>query len=114
MAKRWEDWMNLLVGLWLLISPLLMAFPAGYGSTGAWNSYISGALLIVINWVALARPAAWQEWISVLIGAWLIVATFALGIADQRLVMWNNLIAGLVVLLGAIAAINWIRIRPDR
>lgn len=114
MHRRWQTWLHLLMGFWLLISPLLLAFPAGYGSTAAVNVYISGAVLIVVNIPAMSRPAPWQEWISLLIAIWLMLSTFVLGISDQRLVMWNNLIAGLVILIGAVLALNWIRARPEQ
>lgn len=111
MAKRWQDWMNMIVGLWLLISPFLLLFPPGFDSQAATNSYIVGALLIVVTLLAIARPAAWQEWVVLFLGIWLLVAAFALG-SGQRIILWNNLIAGLVVVIGAVSALNWIRVRP--
>lgn len=113
MAKRWQDWMMLLIGFWLLVSPFLLMFPGGFGSHAATNSYLVGVLLVVINVVALARPAVWQEWVNLIIGTWLLLVVFVIG-TEQRIVMWNNLIAGLVVVLGAISALNWIRIRPEQ
>ncbi|MGQ9427609.1 SPW repeat protein [Gilvimarinus sp. F26214L] len=111
MTRRWQSWMHLLMGFWLLVSPLLLAFAAGYGSTPAVNAYLTGAVLVAVNIVALTRPATWQEWVSLAIGAWLLLSSFVLGVAEDQLVMWNNLISGLVVVLGAVSALNWIRAR---
>lgn len=113
MAKRWQDWMAILVGLWLAIAPLLLAFADGYGSTAAWNSYLSALVILVAAVVALQRPAAWQEWLLLVMGIWLLVSSFILGLDDDQLVMWNNIVAGIVIVLSAVSALNWIRIRPN-
>ena len=55
---HWEDWVSLVLGAWLFISPWVLGF---YESTHsmAWNAYIIGALIFLIGiWgVVAARQA---------------------------------------------------------
>jgi hypothetical protein len=107
--NRWQDWINAIIGLWLIVAPSIM------GQVGA-NEYaipgistnvmgIGVVLLAMCLW-ALARPAASApEWISIVCGAWLVVTPWALGFAGM---MGPETIAdcvlGAVVLLTAISA----------
>jgi len=49
-AQPWEEWINLIVGIWLIISPWVLTF-AGSGSA-TWNFVIVGALMLIF--------AAWE------------------------------------------------------
>ena len=94
---RWQDWFNLVLGGWLIIAPFI-----GVGVTdniAAWNSYASGAAVAIFALAAIARPQQWEEWVNLLVGAWLIAAPFALGFTDQAVPMWNQIVVG--VLIGA-------------
>jgi len=55
---QWEDWINLLLGVWLFVSPWIF----GYATTppAAWNSWIVGVLFFLIGiWgVVAARSTA--------------------------------------------------------
>ena len=91
----WQDWVNLVLGAWLLISPFL-----GVGATNEaaiWNAYIAGVLIMVFAWAALARPQRWEEWLNLAVGAWLIVSPFVLGYAYLGGATWNHIIVGLLV-----------------
>ena len=39
--KRWQDWLNLLIGIWLFISPWVIGF-AGTRHAASWNAWILG------------------------------------------------------------------------
>ena len=53
--SEWEDWFNLVLGVWLFISPWFFGYAGQQGA--AWDSYIVGILFFVIGiWgVAAAR-----------------------------------------------------------
>jgi SPW repeat len=93
---RWQDWVNLFLGLWLFFTPFF-----GFGlMTGApaYNGYIFGAMIASLSILALARPQAWEEWINLVIGLWLIVAPFVLfGYLAGSVMMWNSIVIGLLV-----------------
>ena len=92
---RWQDWFNLVLGAWLILAPFV-----GIGVTGdvaAWNSYVSGAAVAIFAIAAIARPQVWEEWVNLVVGAWLIVAPFALGFTDQSIPMWNQIVLGALI-----------------
>lgn len=101
--QRWQDWANLVLGIWLVLAPFF-----GVGMTGnvaAWNSYLLGVLVAIFAAAALARPQQWEEWTNLVLGAWLIVAPFALGFTDQAGPTWNQIIVGLLIGADALWAV---------
>ena len=52
---QWEDWINLILGVWLFISPWIFGYVAT--PVAAWNSWIVGVLFFLIGiWgVSVAR-----------------------------------------------------------
>lgn len=104
---RWQDWVNLLLGLWLFFSTYLSV--ATMGEAAAINGFIFGAIIAVMSIVALFQPQFWEEWINLFIGLWLLFAPFALGYAVGML-MWNSIVVGLLV--GGIAVWAMARKRP--
>lgn len=97
--QRWQDWVTLVLGLWLIIAPLI-AF-GDSTATGAINSYIVGVIVAALSVWALAQPRSWAEWINLAVGLWLIISPFTLGFANNTALMWNHIIVG--VLVGASA-----------
>lgn len=103
---RQAVWINLLIGIWLIIAPF--ALPAT-AARAAWatNDVILGILLIAASaWMlavtVLPLGAAWFE---ILCGIWLIVAPFAMGYRTMQTAMWNDVICGIVsIIVAAIAA----------
>jgi len=77
-ANRWQDWVMLVLGIWLFFSPLWMAGYAMTTSVAAWNAYIFGALVFAFAWAALVTARRWEEWLQLLFGIWLVIAPFVL------------------------------------
>lgn len=57
-ARRWEEWMELILGIWLVISPFVLGFWSSEHGAG-WNQLILGVLigLDAIWALAAARPS---------------------------------------------------------
>jgi len=111
-ARRWQDWVILIAGLWLLCSPFWMASYAIAGSA-ALNSVIVGVLLVAASWVALARPRPWEEWVNLVLGVWLVVAPFVLGFEDAGAPMLNHVVVGVIVAGDAMFALARSRSRDE-
>jgi len=77
--KHWEDWLGLALGVWLCASPWLLQFVGDMAATQ--NAFLVGLLLVITEIVTLTAFRVWEEWINVVIGAWLIVSPWVLGIA---------------------------------
>lgn len=100
--QRWQDWTNVLLGVWLALAPF-----SGVGVTGdvaAINSYLTGTAVAIFAIAALARPQMWEEYTNMVLGLWLIAAPFALGFTNLAGPMWNQIIVGLLVGGAALAA----------
>ena len=95
-SSTWEDWTNLILGLWLIASPWLLHFT---GTTAAaWNGWISGAIIAALAAAALYQVQKWEEWTNVVVGIWLAVSPWVLGFSNDPATTWNAVIVGLGVL----------------
>lgn len=106
--QHWQDWVNVILGLWVVFSPSLImhvmanpANPTGVTQAAMWNHYIVGSAIILVAIGALYAFAAWEEWINVLLGAWLLVSPWLVGFSGSTALTWNALIAGALVLIFA-------------
>jgi hypothetical protein len=95
----WDSSVVLLLGFWLTVAPLVL----GYGFIGAavWNGAVVGTLLIILAGMKAFRqfrnPAA--SWISVVLGAWLMLAPLVLGYSAASSLLWNGIIVGLLIVI---------------
>lgn len=84
---------NLVLGLWLIISPFLF----GYESGAIANSVILGVIVAILAVIHLTAPnQSWTSWLNGVAGLWLIVAPFMLGFTSAA-VLWNQIIVGVLV-----------------
>lgn len=95
--RRWQDWVNLALGIWLFFSPFILLYAGGPGGAAAWNSYILGIGIVIFAGGALAKPADWEEWVNLALGVWLVVSPWVLGFAGDGAATWNHVIVGILV-----------------
>lgn len=99
-TQRWQDWVMLVFGVWLFLSPFWMPAYASTSSVAAWNSYVLGVLVVAFAWAALATRDLWEERVNLVLGIWLIIAPFVLRFYGAETgAAWNQIILG--VLIGA-------------
>jgi len=95
----WQDWLNFILGLWLIVSGFIPSLLTGSGNL--WNHLIVGILILIFSiWVVKSR---WPEWINFILSIWLIIAAFIPSIADVT-AKWNNIIVGILIVIFAIWA----------
>lgn len=104
-GKRWQDWVVLVLGIWLFFSPFLLNYTQ---TVAASNAYIVGLAVALFAILALLDSRLWEEWVNLALGAWLIISPFVLGYSDMGTPTWNHIIVGL--LIGADAL--WVIARP--
>ena len=97
--KRWQDWLNLLIGIWLFISPWVIGF-AGTENGASWNAWILGVAIVVFSAFAVSLPQVWEEVVNILLGIWMVISSWVIGVAS-RAVETNFVIVGLLVILFA-------------
>jgi hypothetical protein len=90
---------NVLIGIWLIISPFVVrAFD--HLMNMRTNNVIVGILVaLVALYLASGKAKAEWMWANVILGLWLIVSPFVLGVSSIATVVWHNIIAGIVVAL---------------
>ena len=98
--KRWQDQLILLLGLWLLVSPWAFSYPGG--SPQMLNAFVSGLVIAVLAAFDLYKTYFWAVVVNLLVGVWVAVSPWVLRLADQRVVMWNELIVGIAVVILAL------------
>jgi hypothetical protein len=98
MPRHWEDWFNVLLGLWLWLSPWALQF-IEVDKAAAANAVLTGTFLVFTEAFILSAFEPWEEWISAAIGAWLLVSPWVLGITAS--LAWANflVVGGLVLTL---------------
>lgn len=107
---------NVLLGIWLLISPWMLAYPVtARNATG--NDVICGILIAIIAGIRFANPSAATSglsWLNFLFGIWLLISPWVLGYNNLVTPFWNNVICGFAVLiLAAWSAAGTDRVRDD-
>lgn len=95
---------NIIAGLWLILAP----FALGYSNVEAavWNSIILGVAVAVMAIVRVIQPLESEgvSWVNFVLGIWLLVSPFVLGLANIEALVWNNIVVGVVILALAAAS----------
>jgi len=93
-AKRWQDWVVLVLGIWLFFSPFVLNYTQ---TTAAVNAYVIGLAAALFAILALLDSKLWEEWVNLALGAWLIISPFVLGYSSLATPAWNHVIVGLLI-----------------
>jgi heme/copper-type cytochrome/quinol oxidase subunit 3 len=88
------DWVNLVLAIALVISPWVLAFSTGLAT---YNAVIAGLIIGLVAIGAIVAFAQWEEWVNLIVGAWVFISPFVLGFADSTAAMWTHVVIGLVV-----------------
>ena len=98
--KHWQDPVNGLLGIWLVLSPWLLRYDANTTATA--NMVVVGLALFAASVGAILAPRAWEEWVEAALGAWLIVSPWALKFGGLPDAMYTAVGTGVVVLVLAL------------
>jgi len=95
LPKEWQDWLNLVVGIWILVSPWALNVTDNAPATR--TAVAVGFLVIVCEVFTFWSLRFLEDWINILLGAWLVISAWLVDISAP--VARANFIAGGVVLL---------------
>ena len=99
-TRRWQDQLILLLGLWLFITPWVFSYPIP--SSQSTNAFVAGAVLAVLSACELYKTYFWAVVVNLLVGLWVAISPWVLKVADQRQLMWDEVIVGLAVIVLAL------------
>lgn len=94
-VKHWQDPVNALVGIWLIVSPWLLGFSGVVIATT--TTAAVGALLLASSLGAMQFAQAWEEWLDVVLGVVLMLLPFVFGFDDVPAALQNALVCGAAV-----------------
>lgn len=120
-ANRWQDWTNLMLAIWLFVSPWVLQFGGGMSATGpaasgvasaagtaAWNAWVLGVIVFLVALSAINRMELWQEWIILVLGIWVFIAPWVLDFAggDLANAAWDHWVIGALIIILSIASLS--------
>lgn len=101
MAKfRWQDVVNIVVGVCVALSPWVLGYAEELPSA-TWSAVVAGVIVIAVAAIDLDVPGAWEEWIAMLAGLWLVISPFALGFTEHTNALVSALAGGIVIMVFA-------------
>ena len=91
--KEWENWFSLGFGLWLILSPWLLNFSDS--ETASTNALLIGFLIILAEVFTLSALGALEELVDFILGLWLLVSPWILGLSNSAARI-NFIVVGLL------------------
>lgn len=91
-SRSGSSWVNILLGIWVLISPFVLAV---HSSKGVWSNVITGAMVGVLALVRWSMHQRGWSWLNLFLGIWLFISPFVLFLSGAA--MWNNVILGIII-----------------
>lgn len=92
--SRLASVLTMLVGVWLIISPLFISITGG----ALTNILIIGAIIALAGLVQLVwTGSTLPSWVSALAAIWLFIAAFAFSVGSA--VAWNEVISAIVAFI---------------
>jgi len=102
-GKSIQDWINLVCGALLFVSPWALGF--SHDMQAARTAWVGGAVIAIMEIAALVQFAEWEDWIALVAGAAMIVAPWVLGFAAMHAAAWTLVALGVIVALASISEI---------
>jgi hypothetical protein len=95
LPPEWQDALNLILGIWLAVSPFALSYADQ--TIPAWNAHATGVTIAGVAAMALIAYRFWEEWINVILAAWLIGSLWILDLGGLQAAAWNQVIVGILV-----------------
>src|SRR5512138_659331 len=101
-SLKWEDWLGIALGMWLLASPWVLGYSGQEAAT--MNALILGTILVLEETLELGVHENVEEWFDVVAGAWLLVSPVVLGFTSHAIATSNAIVVGALSILVALWA----------
>lgn len=97
LTKHWQDPVNALMGVWLVLSPWALGFQDQ--AVPMANSVVVGLALIAAALGAFFLPRAWEEWSEGVLGLWMAISPWVLGFSMNQNAMLSAVVSGIAVMV---------------
>jgi hypothetical protein len=91
--------LDVLAGIWLLISPFVLAFHAGTAAVA--NNVVLGIVIGVLALIRFFGPSrnVGLSWVNFVLGIWVLISPWVLGFSSYTTALTNNVCMGIVVII---------------
>ena len=103
-TRRWVDWVNVILGTWLIASSGLLTFPVDQGA--ALSTCSAGIAILILAGLAMKRSMIWLDALGVMVGVWLVLSSWVIGFNNSSSAATNALIVGILVIAYALWAMR--------
>ena len=101
-TRHWVDWVNVILGVWLVASPWLLTGTTADGPAN-WSLAGAGIGIVMLAVLAMRRPTVWGDTTGIVLGMWLIASPWVLGFVGATATT-NAVIIGSLVIVYALWA----------
>ncbi len=101
--KNVQDWISLVCGVLLFISPWAIGFSGEL--TAARTAWVGGIVIAAMAIAALVQFAEWEEWVTLVVGLAVAAAPWVLGFAALHHALAVCVVLGLIVALASVTEI---------
>ncbi len=98
MTQKWQNAINMLLSIWLFISPWVMGYRH---EVAAWDAYIFGIVCFLVAAFAMRMAKPWENLLNLLLGTWLVVSPFLLRFSGEDLIAINTVAVGVLFVVFA-------------
>ncbi len=95
--EGWQDFLELGVASWLVISPFVLGFFENVNAT--LSVMFAGCFVILFSVLGLATHKPWDEWLNIIVAAFLITSPWLIGFATLNIVVANVVVSGVILIL---------------
>lgn len=102
-GARAASGINLLLGIWLFVSPWIFG---AYSQPSAWSAWIVGVVIVILAAIRLASPAGLRifSWVNMAIGIYVFASPWIYAYTANTGRFVNSICVGILVFLLAITA----------
>jgi hypothetical protein len=95
---RWQDYLSVLIGAWIAVSPWGLWFVDTHGSAATWNAVVLGLAIAVIAAFDLEFVSDVEEWVLVALGAWAMASPWVFGLTNASDATASMVLSGAAVI----------------
>lgn len=103
-TNGWQDFIELVIGLWLCASPFFLGF---YGNSSATASaLLIGVTVLLIAQLGLANEQPWEEWTNIALSSILLISPWLFGYSEIVPATVNVIVCGIFIIGFAILSLQ--------
>ncbi len=98
--QRWQNWLSLLLGLYVVATPWSIPYffpPTSTIPVIEMVEWFTGLTIVIVSLSGLWSLMLWNEWLKLAIGAWLVVAPWMIGFSHNVPFAYNDVVLGVLL-----------------